>query len=209
MSQNYQNSGLGPERLSTKRKHLNGKPKSLTSIGKNRSCVQETHQSQYEELEISPFIQWEKYQKINGILTGHCLLNKYAHTIGLNHSPLCDKCGKIETADHFLYQWPMSQSEENVLESTFSRAKTSGGISFLDHLNRTKGILNIVNYGWARQVHWRLKCKGFNPFELNWTNAVMYSKMCSETKWMKELLKFLRSKKWKVWYLNWWYACGL
>lgn len=41
-------------------------------------------------------------RKITGVLTGHCKLNKYMHTIGLAINPFCDKCGDVETAEHFL-----------------------------------------------------------------------------------------------------------
>ena len=37
-----------------------------------------------------------------GVLTGHCTLNKHLHRMGLATSTSCDKCGKEETAFHFV-----------------------------------------------------------------------------------------------------------
>ena len=41
-------------------------------------------------------------KRLTSVLTGHCTLNKHLYTIGLHHSPICDKCGELETALHFL-----------------------------------------------------------------------------------------------------------
>jgi len=45
-------------------------------------------------------------RRLTGVLTGHCFLNKHAHTIGLHNNPHCDKCGEIESAEHFLCKCP-------------------------------------------------------------------------------------------------------
>ena len=45
-------------------------------------------------------------RRLIGVLTGHCTLNKHLHKIGLHWSPICDKCGGIESAAHFLCHCP-------------------------------------------------------------------------------------------------------
>ncbi|EJD33661.1 hypothetical protein AURDEDRAFT_44422, partial [Auricularia subglabra TFB-10046 SS5] len=37
--------------------------------------------------------------------TGHVALNQYLHRIGAVGSPLCTRCGEIETVDHFLLRY--------------------------------------------------------------------------------------------------------
>ena len=83
-------------------------------------------------------------RRMSGILTGHCFLNKHLHTIGLTNTPLCEKCGDIETAEHFLCKCPAYIS---------ARAKSLGSYILphniiwslppsyiLDYLNRTSRI---------------------------------------------------------------------
>lgn len=38
--------------------------------------------------------------------TGHVALNQYLHRIGAVDSPLCTRCGELETVDHFLLRCP-------------------------------------------------------------------------------------------------------
>ena len=43
---------------------------------------------------------------ITGIITGHNTLNRHLNQIGLKTTPECDKCGKPETARHFIAECP-------------------------------------------------------------------------------------------------------
>ena len=45
-------------------------------------------------------------KRLTDILTGHCSLNNHLHVMGLNDSPYCDKCGDLESAEHFLCSCP-------------------------------------------------------------------------------------------------------
>lgn len=43
-----------------------------------------------------------QYRLVASVITGHCRLNKQMNTMGFNDSALCNKCGEVETAIHFL-----------------------------------------------------------------------------------------------------------
>lgn len=45
-------------------------------------------------------------RRLTSILTGHNPLNNHLHTIGVTDNPYCDKCGEVETTEHYLCSCP-------------------------------------------------------------------------------------------------------
>lgn len=83
-------------------------------------------------------------RKLTSILTGHNLLNKHLHTIGVTNDPNCDKCGEMESTEHFLCHCPAYiKARELYLGSftiNYSTIWSIAPINILKFINRTKRI---------------------------------------------------------------------
>ena len=75
---------------------------SIDYARQSKSCIRINAKNSKYLLSLSR----KNLSRLTSILTGHCLLNKHLHTIRLSNSPLCDKCGDVESAEHFLCKCP-------------------------------------------------------------------------------------------------------
>ena len=106
-------------------------------------------------------------KRLTDILTGHCALNNHLFAMGRSNNPYCDKCGDLETAEHFLCHCPAyMKARLKFLGSYRINHKTVWSIHPKHILSYLNNVININNCGYAQQAHRWPRCmvsSGFQP----------------------------------------------
>ena len=81
---------------------FNDEWKAIGTCRQAKNCIKISSSNSKYFLSLS-----RKYlKKLTDILTGHCTLNNHLNIMGISNNPNCEKCGDVETAEHFLCKCP-------------------------------------------------------------------------------------------------------